>query len=287
MTVECAHAVQLYEREADLVEAVGTHLAEGLCAGGAAIAIATEPHRRAFAAAIEAAGVDTARLTALDAEATLARFCTGGRIDHAAYRRVIGGLVRAKAAGGGPVQAYGEMVALLWDAGHVPAAIELEELWNDLGRELEFSLLCGYHVDSVAGQEAALDDVCRLHTSVETTGHFPALREAPRAARDFVADTLRRGGATGTLLPDAQLVVAELAANAVLHAQSRFSIAVRADGATVRIAVRDASPASPLRRDPDSTEATGRGVALVDALATDWGIEVTGGGKTVWVELRQ
>lgn len=30
------------------------------------------------------------------------------------------------------------MVALLWDAGHVLAAIELEELWNDLGRELEW-----------------------------------------------------------------------------------------------------------------------------------------------------
>jgi anti-sigma regulatory factor (Ser/Thr protein kinase) len=285
VTAVCAHAVQLYARETDLVGTVATHLTEGLYGGGAAIAIATGPHRRAFATAIEAAGVDTATLTALDAETMLSRFCTGGRIDRAAFRREIGGLVRAASAGGGPVRAYGEMVALLWDAGEVLAAIELEQLWNDLGRELEFSLLCGYHLDSVAGQDEALEDVCRLHTSVETTAHFGALREAPRAARDFVADALRRGAAGRRLLSDAQLLVAELAANAVLHARSRFSVAVRTGDATVRIAVWDASPLPPVQRDPAPTEASGRGLALVDGLAADWGIEVTDGGKTVWAEL--
>jgi anti-sigma regulatory factor (Ser/Thr protein kinase) len=283
VTAVCAHAVQLYARETDLVGAVATHLAEGLHAGGAGIVIATEPHRRAFATAIEATGADTATLTTLDAERTLSRFCSGGRIDHAAFRREIGGLVRA--AGGGPVRAYGEMVALLWDAGEVLAAIELEERWNDLGRELEFSLLCGYHLDSVAGHDAALEDVCRLHTSVETTAHFGALRDAPSAARDFVADALRRGAAAPTLLSDAQLLVAELATNAVLHACSRFSVAVRMGDPTVRIAVRDASPLPPVQRDPAPTEASGRGLALVDALAADWGVEVSGPGKTVWAEL--
>ena len=33
---------------------------------------------------------------------------------------------------------YGEMVAVLWAAGDVMAAAELEELWNDLAREIPF-----------------------------------------------------------------------------------------------------------------------------------------------------
>jgi anti-sigma regulatory factor (Ser/Thr protein kinase) len=282
----CAHGAQLYERDDDLVEAVGSHLAVGLRTGGAAIAIATPPHLREFAAAIAAAGADTTRLTALDAGATLERFCTGGRIDGAAFQDVVGGILREAAAGGGPVRVYGEMVALLWDAGDIAAALELEELWNDLGRELEFSLLCGYHLDSVANEERALRDVCRLHSTVESTGQFNAVREAPRAARRFVTDALRRHGAARALLFDAHVIVTELASNAVSHARSRFSVAVCTSGPVVRIAVRDASPAAPVRQKAEPAEGSGRGVALIETIASDWGIERAGRGKTVWAELR-
>jgi anti-sigma regulatory factor (Ser/Thr protein kinase) len=234
---------------------------------------------------VEAAGTDTARFVALDAGATLARFRAGGRIDRSEFRRVIGGVIRS--AGGGSVRAYGEMVALLWESGDILAAIELEELWNELGRELEFWLLCGYRRESVAGKETALQDVCRLHTAVQATGHFGARLEAPRAARGLVADTLRRDGADRTLLSDAQVVATELAANAVSHARSRFSVAVRTGASAVRIAVRDTSPLRPVRRNPKPTEGSGRGIALVEALASAWGVESTGGGKTVWAELRR
>lgn len=282
----CTHAAQLYERDSDLVEAVRIHLAGGLSAGGAAIAIATEPHRREFATVIEAAGADMARFTSLDAAATLARFCRDGWIDREGFRRAIGGIVREAAAGGEPVRVYGEMVALLWDAGAVLAALELEELWTDLARELEFSLLCGYHVDSVGEADAALQDVCRLHTSVETTGHFGAVRESPSAARDFIATALRRAGAAAETLFDAQLVVSELATNAVFHARSEFSVAIRISGPVVRIAVRDGSAARPVLLDPGPTRGSGRGIALIEGLASDWGIESAHSGKTVWAELR-
>lgn len=144
---------------------------------------------------------------------------------------------------------------------------------------LEFSLLCGYHAESVAGEEAALEDVCRLHTSIETTRHFGALREAPRAARHFIADALRRSGASRTLVSDAQIVVTEFAANAVSHARSRFLVAVRT-GAAVRIALRDASPVPPVRRNAAPKDGSRRGLELVDAVAPDGGVEITDAGKT-------
>ena len=73
-------------------------------------------------------------------------------------------------AGGrkGPVRVYGEMVALLWEAGLVTAAIDVEALWNEIAARYSFSLLCGYPAASVAGPEHAdaLALVCGAHSDV-------------------------------------------------------------------------------------------------------------------------
>src|ERR1700720_4026026 len=63
----------------------------------------------------------------------------------------------------------------------------------------------------------------------------------PAAARHFAIGTLRRWAADH-LADDAALVVTELAANAVVHARSDFTVALSAQGDTLRISVRDASP---------------------------------------------
>jgi hypothetical protein len=60
----------------------------------------------------------------------------------------------------------------------------------------------------------------------------------------------------------------------------------------VRIAVSDASNAGPVLHNSVSTTApSGRGVALVAALAHDWGCDVNGKegkeGKVVWAEFRR
>jgi anti-sigma regulatory factor (Ser/Thr protein kinase) len=296
------HVVQFYERDSDLVQTVGAYLVAAVRAGEAAVVIATEAHRRAFEAYVEAAAGDLAavrrdaRFTSLDAAATMAQFMRDGRIDEAAFRQVIGGVVREAAAGGRPVRAYGEMVALLWDAGDVGAAIDLETLWNELGRELPFSLFCAYHSASLAGDEhrEALQQLCHLHSAVvepsttsraEATGHFDAELGAPRAARHFLVEVLRQWGIEGGVADDAQLVLTELATNAVLHARSSFSVDVQAEDACLRIAVRDASTTRPLAREASTTAPSGRGLQLIAAVSDDWGVDVTASGKLVWAVL--
>ena len=138
------------------------------------------------------AAVRGGTLVLCDAADTMARFIHGGRIDGDAFRRVIGATLRGAADAGTPVRAYGEMVALLWDAGDVLSAIELEEQWNAVAAEHDFSLLCGYRSASIAGpeHEQALRHVCALHTSVldptardasEASGWFPPNEDTPRA----------------------------------------------------------------------------------------------------------
>jgi anti-sigma regulatory factor (Ser/Thr protein kinase) len=290
------HVVQFYDQESDLSRAVSQYLLRAVRGGDVAIVIATPEHRDAFQAEVAAAGVDTAeaeragRLNWLDAAETLARFMPEGRLDPALFRTVVGGLLRQAAMPGRETRAYGEMVALLWDAGDVDGAIGLEKLWNELARELRFSLWCAYQGHSLELHERAdeLHEVCHLHTSVvdEATASFPAGADAPLAARRFVTSVLGRSPFLGRVRgEDARLVASELATNAVIHAGTPFSVSVACRGPTIRISVRDSNDSPPVVRNPGPTARSGRGLRIVDAVAHDWGVDADPDGKTVWVEL--
>ncbi len=83
---------------------------------------------------------------------------------------------------------------------------------------------------------------------------------------------------------DAALVVSELAANAVLHAGSRFSVSVEMGSSSLRVAVSDGSPIAGAER-AAMVPRRMRGLDLVDALAARWGVEAARDGKAVWAEL--
>lgn len=190
----------------------------------------------------------------------------------------------------GPIHVYGEMVAVLWDAGQVAAAVELEARWNALASRFTFALLCGYPATSLAAPAAA-EEVARLHHGVlgppEPTrspgpvthvARFAAdLAELARARR-FVASSLPGIGEEAEA--EATLIVTELAANAVVHAGSRFSVRLGIAHRQLWIAVQDgAGLPAPLAPTP------GRGLGLVAALAERWGCERLGRGKVVWASL--
>jgi hypothetical protein len=129
----------------------------------------------------------------------------------------------------------------------------------------------GRHVVQFCGRDEEL---------AEKVTDYPFSRQAPAAARHFTVATLGAWGA-GDLAGDAALVVTELAANAIRHARSAFTVSLSARDDLVRISVRDASSlAGGLRAAPL------HGLAAVDALASRWGVESHGNaGKTVWVDL--
>lgn len=111
----------------------------------------------------------------------------------------------------------------------------------------------------------------------------PQAASAGRARR-FVADAL-----TSARAPDAvdaaTLLVSELVANAVLHAGGELRVRVACEDRCVRVEVADGSPTTPKQRQQSRDATTGRGLLLVDALASDWGVRRSGPGKTVWFEL--
>jgi hypothetical protein len=298
------HVVQFYGHEEELADRVAGYLLGALQHDGVAVVIATAAHRRAFEGRLTRAGVDLAAAAragtyrTLDAGDAVRALTTGGQLDRGAFDRVIGRLIADAGQGGRPVRAYGEMVALLWDAGLVNDAVQLEEMWGSLGLTYLFSLFCSYPARSVTGDGhlEAFAEVCRLHGSVvggwpapargTTTRAFALSGDAPAAARHFAVDAVRRLGAAD-LADDTALVVTELAANAIVHAQTGFAVDLSAGPDVLRIAVRDASPLPPASA-ADLPALPLHGLGAVDALASRWGVERLGhSGKLVWVELRR
>jgi anti-sigma regulatory factor (Ser/Thr protein kinase) len=106
---------------------------------------------------------------------------------------------------------------------------------------------------------------------------------AVRAAREFVVDAA--GGGDDDLTATLALVTSELASNAVLHARTPFVVRVRSSSESVRIAVFDHDGALPTPREDGLGGVTGRGLAIVGSLASEWGVEQEGAGKWVWADV--
>jgi len=126
-------------------------------------------------------------------------------------------------------------------------------------------------------------------------------------ARAKLAEVARIWRCPGHLLDDARVVLSELMSNGVLHACTEMRVVISRRGKGLRLEVHDESPA-PLIPPPKPVEApvslldepqqleligpwfppaaTGRGLAIVNALASAWGwYPEAGGGKIVWAEL--
>jgi anti-sigma regulatory factor (Ser/Thr protein kinase) len=120
------------------------------------------------------------------------------------------------------------------------------------------------------------------------TRRFPGRPEQVRAARRFVAAPLAAWPATQEA---ALLLVSEVVTNAILHSASGdegggVEVHYALDDQEVYVGVVDAGGAAHPRRHGEYLEgASGRGLALVAALASGWGVHDHQAGRVVWFRL--
>ena len=167
--------------------------------------------------------------------------------------------------------------------------------------------LCGRLMDDLVGSYVPADDIAllalRIHpasqrravpaddrvdvavpaTSVMRSELFPGDPSSVPAARRFIGECVEQLGLGS--LPLVQLLVSELATNAVVHARSSFDVTVeklRCGGA--RVEVRDFGDGTPRVLDHEPMAVSGRGLEIVRSLARSWGIEErpAGIGKSTW-----
>jgi anti-sigma regulatory factor (Ser/Thr protein kinase) len=92
-----------------------------------------------------------------------------------------------------------------------------------------------------------------------------------------------------TAVYDTQLAATELVTNAYEHARGAIVLRLRLirERAVLRLEVEDGSPDLPPRQPstPDVGQIRGRGLLLINALSSAWGVRRAPGSKTVWVEI--
>jgi hypothetical protein len=106
------------------------------------------------------------------------------------------------------------------------------------------------------------------------------------AARRIVHAALDEAGRVD-VLDEALLLVTELVTNAVVHAGTQIELRLDVTDDVLRVEVLDGSPGSlaVVKQAPSETREGGRGVFLLDVVATQWGTRHFGSGKSVWFEL--
>jgi signal transduction histidine kinase len=224
--------VQFYEDDDALCDTVGHYVGAGLAAGEKVVVIATEPHRRALALRLKGNAFDLQRagesgqLTLLDARETMDKFMIGGLPDSKLFAQAVCGVFDG--SGAAHVHAYGEMVDVLWRDGNPVAAVRLEDLWNDLGRQRSFSLLCAYGLRNFEGEtdRGRFEEVCRVHTHV-----FPAPGSSLPNHVDAIGFLQRRTRALENEIRHRKHLEGQL--REALETRERLLLEVRADRARI------------------------------------------------------
>lgn len=104
------------------------------------------------------------------------------------------------------------------------------------------------------------------------------------SARRFTATAL--SDQPDDVIEDAELLVAELVTNAILHGEAPVTLRISHVDDGLRLEVQDSGRGVPIPGRPSADTMTGRGLSLVAALSQSWGVEpAPDGGKVVWAEL--
>ena len=106
-------------------------------------------------------------------------------------------------------------------------------------------------------------------------------------ARSFLRESMGKVTAAWDpdVVDDAMLLMSEIVTNALLHAGTAIEVSVHCTDDRLRVEVVDGSSTHPILREHPTLAGTGRGLWLLDELATRWGIDPEATGKVVWFEL--
>jgi anti-sigma regulatory factor (Ser/Thr protein kinase) len=133
---------------------------------------------------------------------------------------------------------------------------------------------------SETGQVAS---VTQQHVS--SSGYDPQLSNVASARAWAAAELRDHNQVEDRLVDDVELVLSELMTNAIQAGATRVSIELHAHPDWVLVSVEDDAGGQVTIRPGSPTAAGGRGLPIVAALSTQWGVEARSRGKRVWASM--
>jgi CheY-like chemotaxis protein len=194
-TAPRSHAVQFYDREEFILQAIAEFFTQGVRPGDVLIMVSRSRTFKAVAAHLSPGRHGSAinmadRIHFFDADAAIPEIMEGESLDPARAERLLTHILSHSHAHG-PIRLYGELVDMLCERGCYSAAIQLERLWSSLlDLKPQLSILCGYAIERFNNDwsGAQLRAVCQEHTHVTPAESFagapddrmPATQPPPR-----------------------------------------------------------------------------------------------------------
>ena len=156
--------------------------------------------------------------------------------------------------------------------------LELERVGEDLGARLRHAQRAEPRpLSDMSGEPLSPGATVAVHA-------VPADPAAVSESRRFLRRTLQDWGINEETTDVAVLCLSELVTNAVIHARAGCMVRVVLEQCTLTTTVRDSGSMGAASTVPveDPLQVHGRGLHLVDSLATRWGSELDSVGTTVW-----
>ena|SRR5579872_2126188 len=171
------HSVHFYDQDEALIQRLRGIVESAVETGNSTLIVATNKHRTQLALELEKSGLDVpgleqhGRLNFHDARETLTKIMVDRAPDRKRFAKLVGNMVssskQAAWNAGRGVTVFGEMVTLLWEDGNHTAALELENLWNELLHDQAFHLHCAYPRHILENSDAnMIRAICEGHSHV-------------------------------------------------------------------------------------------------------------------------
>ena len=170
------HDVVFYSSDAVLTGAFTRFIAGALDEEKAVIVLLTDAHDESLQRRLRASHVDIdlatrqKRYVPVSITELLARVMVNGRPDPAKFedaaQDLLGEVARDANRHAG-IAACGECSSTVWANGDVEAAIQLEHLWDEIGKSRRMDILCAYPLVARDGSVQSVRSLCAEHTAVE------------------------------------------------------------------------------------------------------------------------
>ena len=170
------HDLVFCSSDALLVAAFSRFVGGALDRGNAVIVLLTDAHERSLKRTLQASQVDLAlairqqRYVSVSINELLAKVMVNGCPDPARFLNAAEELLNEVARHAGQhakVVACGECSPTVWADGNVEAAIQLEQLWDDIAKSRQMDILCVYPLAARDESVPTVRRLCAEHTAVE------------------------------------------------------------------------------------------------------------------------
>ena len=172
-----SHEINFYSDDDEFGQVMASVIGTDLKSGATVLFVASRVHReRVFSRLAGYPAFDLAvsenRYQPLDADEVIDSFMVGGELNRDRFVQVAKSAVfqaiSASKGKGRRVVGCGQCAPLLWSRGHKEAAIQVEQMWNEVSKECPFDILCSYPLASIRNQEdrRALQQICAEHSAI-------------------------------------------------------------------------------------------------------------------------